>query len=109
MDTFTIRDLRERTGELVRGAEAGELALVTKHGRPVFVALPIDDTLLEAGVHRSLALRLHEAGVVSFGKAARIADLPPEAFLELMAQAGLVVAEVEEPDKELERELAVLD
>lgn len=32
MDTFTIRDLRERTGDLVRHAEAGKLSLVTKHG-----------------------------------------------------------------------------
>jgi prevent-host-death family protein len=43
METFTVRDLRERTGDLIRGAEAGQLAVVTKHGRPVFVAVPFDD------------------------------------------------------------------
>ena len=42
MDTFSIRDLRERTGDLVRDAEAGKLSLVTKHGQPVFLAVPFD-------------------------------------------------------------------
>jgi len=40
METFSIRDLRERTGEPVRQAKAGRLSLVAKQGRPLFVALP---------------------------------------------------------------------
>ena len=47
MDAFTIRDFRERTGELIRDAEAGKLSIVTKHGQPVFVAVPFDETLLK--------------------------------------------------------------
>ena len=38
MHTFTVRDLREHTGELIRGAENGELSVITKHGTPVFIA-----------------------------------------------------------------------
>ena len=51
MDTFTVRDLRERTGELIRDAESGQLSVITKHGRPVFVALPFDETLIKSGVN----------------------------------------------------------
>lgn len=43
METFTVRDLRERSGELIRGAENGKLSVVTKHGTPVFIAVPFDD------------------------------------------------------------------
>lgn len=35
MDTFTVRDFRERTGELIHDAESGNLSVITKHGRPV--------------------------------------------------------------------------
>jgi hypothetical protein len=38
MEIFTIRDLRERTGDLVRNAEEGHLAIVARHGHPLFVA-----------------------------------------------------------------------
>ena len=53
METFTVRDLRERTGELVRNAEAGHLSLISKHGHPLFVAVPLDERLLGNGVTAS--------------------------------------------------------
>ncbi|MGZ8219374.1 type II toxin-antitoxin system Phd/YefM family antitoxin [Methylomagnum sp.] len=55
MDTFTVRDLRERTGQLIRDAEAGELAVVTKHGHPVFAAVPFDERLLRESLPLALA------------------------------------------------------
>ena len=60
MEAFTVRDLRERTAKLIRAAERGNLAVVTKHGNPVFVAVPFDKLLLERGVRASLALRLFD-------------------------------------------------
>jgi antitoxin (DNA-binding transcriptional repressor) of toxin-antitoxin stability system len=32
METFTVRDLRERTGDLARNAESGQLSAVARHG-----------------------------------------------------------------------------
>ena len=43
MQSFALRDLREHTGEPVRNAESGEYSVVSKHGKPLFVALPFDD------------------------------------------------------------------
>ena len=57
---FSVRDLRKRTGELLRGAQEGRLAVVTERGRPAMLAVPFDDRLLGLGVHRALALRLSE-------------------------------------------------
>lgn len=48
MHTFTIRELRDHTDDLVRQAESGKLSVVTKHGLPVFVAVPFDEALLRA-------------------------------------------------------------
>ncbi|MBD5804147.1 hypothetical protein AZOA_35900 [Azoarcus sp. Aa7] len=55
METFTVRDLRERTGELIRSTETGRLSVVTKHGKPVFVAVAFDDALFADGVRAALA------------------------------------------------------
>lgn len=49
MKTFSIRDLREHSGGLVREAEAGHLSIVAKHGRPLFVAVPMDERPPEGG------------------------------------------------------------
>ena len=40
--------------------EAGKVALVTKHGRPVILALPFDDKLLDQGIRVSPAVKLFD-------------------------------------------------
>lgn len=106
METFTIRDLRERTGELVRNAEAGHLAVVAKHGHPLFVAVPLDENALEAGVPVAIACRLFAEHVLSLGKAARFAGLSNEDFIARLGSMGIVA--VDYPEEDLEAELAVL-
>lgn len=106
METFSIRDLRERTGELVREAEAGHLSLVAKHGRPLFVAVPMDEHLLKEGVAVALAVRLFAAQAVSLGKAAKLARLPVEEFIARLGAMGIQA--VDYPPEELDKELSVL-
>ncbi len=106
MDTFTVRDLRERTGELIRDAEQGKLSVITKHGQPVFVALPFDETLVRHGLKVSLAVRLFAEDVVSMAQAARIAGMPQEEFVLQLASAGVPV--VRYPASELGAEMEAL-
>jgi len=103
LDVFTVRDLRQRTGDLIRDAENGRLALVTKHGRPAFLAVPFDERLLKHGVNKALALHLFQAGHVTLSQAARIAILPVEDFLDLLGEFGIPA--VDYPPKELDEEL----
>ena len=106
MDTFTIRDLRERTGDLIRDAESGELSVVTKHGRPVFVALPFDDTLLKSGVVLSLAIKLFRDEVISLERAAKLAGMGVAQFSEELTKHNIPV--VNYSADELDDELKVL-
>lgn len=107
MDTFTIRDLRERTGDLVRDAEAGKLSLVTKHGQPVFLAVPFDETLVKEGVRIDLAIKLFDENVLSTGQAAKLAGLPLAEFLKICSEQGVSVVRYE--PKEIEEELKAVD
>ena len=107
METFTVRDLRERTGELVRTCESGELAMLTKHGRPLCLTVPVDDTLMRHGVDIALAVQLVRAGTIAPGLGARVARLSLEDFLPILAAAG--VPALDYPPDELEQELGALD
>lgn len=106
MESFTIRDLRERTGELVRNAEQGKLAVVAKHGHPLFVAVPLDDEMLREGVHVALAIKLFQDGVLSLGKAAKLAGLTYEGLVEHLATIG--VRTVDYPPEDLDAELTAV-
>ena len=103
MHTFTIRDLRDRTGELVRDAEAGKISIVTKHGQPVFVAVPFDENLLKSGVNVALAVKLFDEEAISLGKAARLAGMSHSEFIDLLGSMGIPVARY--APGELEKEL----
>jgi len=107
MDTFSIRDLRERTGDLVRDAEAGKLSLVTKHGQPVFLAVPFDESLLREGVRVALAVKLFDDEVVSLGKAAKLAGMPQSEFIDHLG--ALKIPVVRYGKEELEQELAAFE
>lgn len=106
LDVFTVRDLRQRSGDLLRDAEEGRLALITKHGRPAFVAVPFDERLLSLGLHRALALNLVESGQMSVTRAAKVAGLSLEEFIELLGRHG--IAAVDYPPEELETEVALV-
>lgn len=103
MDTFTIRDLREHTGDLIRDAEIGKLSLITKRGRPVFLAVPFTETLLSIGLPTALAISLYREGVLTIEKAAKIGGHSLSSFIEEVGKMGIPI--VDYPADELIEEL----
>ena len=104
-DVFTARDLRNRSGELLKDAEDGQISLITKHGKPAILAVPFDKRLLNHGVHRAMALHLFESHQMTLAQSAKIANLSAEAFIELLGEAG--IAAVDYLPEELNDEIAV--
>lgn len=107
MDTFTVRELRSRTGELLKDAENGKLSLVTKHGRPAFLAVPFNKQLLTHGVNRSMALSLFQDGLITMGQAAKIAGMTQESFIELLGETEIPAVNYSPDD--LEEELSHIE
>ena len=103
LDVFSVRELRTRSGDLLRDAERGQLALITKHGRPAILAVPFDRRLLDQGVHRALALTLFENRQLTLAQAAKVAGLSLDGFIDLLGSLGL--AAVDYPAEELADEL----
>jgi prevent-host-death family protein len=103
LDVFSVRDLRTRSGDLLRDAEQGQLAIITKHGRPAILVVPFDKRLLDQGVHRALALTLFEQRRLTLAQTAKLAGLSLDAFTDLLEPLGL--AAVDYPVEELADEL----
>ncbi len=103
VDVFSVRDLRQHSGKLLKDAENGRLAVITKHGRPAILAVPFDAHLLDLGVHRALALQLFENGRLSLAQAARLAAVSVEEFMTLLGNAGITA--VDYPPDELDDEI----
>ena len=103
LDVFSVRDLRTRSGDLLRDAELGQMSVITKHGRPAILAVPFDRHLLDLGVHRALALKLYEGRQLTMAQAAKVAGMPLDEFIDLLGTVGL--AAVDYPPDELADEM----
>ena len=88
MESFAIRDLREHTGELVRNAEEGRYSVISKHGKPLFVALPFDDAMLKAGVNVALADKMVQLGELSVSAGAKLAAMDYASYLRHLGAMG---------------------
>jgi prevent-host-death family protein len=105
LDVFSVRDLRKRSSDLLRDAELGQVAVITKHGRPAILAVPFDRQLLDLGVHRALALKLYEGRHLTMTQAAKVAGMPLDEFIDLLGAVGLPA--VDYPPEELAEELHI--
>lgn len=107
MQSFSIRDLRERSGELSREVEAGKLSVVTRHGHPLFVTVPFSEELLSHGVHITLATQLFKEGNLSLGKAAKLAGMSLAEFTEHVSDQNIPIVDFEA--EEFDQEMAYLN
>lgn len=105
MNFFTAHDLHKHTAELICGIENGELSVViTKHGTPVFIAVPFDETLLREGVGMALVIKLFDEESISLSSAAKLAGLSVSEIIDTLSRHGVAVIRPTKDD--LERELA---
>ena len=98
MQTFTIRELRDKSGELSREAEAGNVSIITKHGQPLMITVPFDRALVESGAHVALAIHLFKSKALSIGMAARVARMPKTEFIERVSDLGIPVVDHDAAD-----------
>jgi prevent-host-death family protein len=62
METVTHREMRNRSGEILRRVEAGESVRVTNNGQPMAMIVPVGGELLDALVARGEARPARTSG-----------------------------------------------
>jgi len=102
MKAYSVRDLKEHPGEIISNAQQGKLSLVTRHGVPMYVAVPFTELALEQGIHVALAVDLFREHTVSIGKAAKIAKMPLEDFIECVSELKIPLVDYSAKDMQAE-------
>ncbi len=102
MQFFGIRDLREHIGDYTQEAESGSTSVISRNGKPLTVNIPFNETLVELGVHKALAIKLYEEGVLTLNKAARYAGVTMDEFIKLLGAVGIsVLGDIDDLKNEL--------
>jgi predicted HTH domain antitoxin len=106
MFSIGMKELKNNPKELGDHLEHSEPALITRRGRPIGIAVPWDDAILENGYRQTLAVRAFEEGTLTLGQLAEAMGLSREEALKLLGTLGIPY--IERDAEELEEELAVL-
>ena len=60
MESVSIRDLKNNPATMTGHLEKGEPVFVTKHGKPIGVTLPLDNTIISQSIKELLFFDLYK-------------------------------------------------
>jgi prevent-host-death family protein len=91
MKAVGVRDLKDNPSRALRAARE-QPVLVTNRDEPEALLISVRDLGPDAAdVRLALARVLYEDGALSLGRAARLAAVPTEAFIEYLGNRGISI------------------
>lgn len=106
MQAVAIKELRNHPNHLTDPLERNEHVIITRHGKPIGVAVPLNDENLRIGLARAAALQAWRAGEISLGKMAELLQMTEDDLRTLIAGLGLAV--IDESVEEAARDAKLL-
>jgi prevent-host-death family protein len=91
MNSIAIRELRNSPSHLTHSLEQDEYVFITKHGKPIGVAIPLSDDNLRIGLTRATALQAWKQGDISLGKMAELLQMDKAQLRETLSSMNLSV------------------
>ena len=68
MNSLGIKDLQTNPANLTKALEAHEYTLITKHSKPIGLALSFNDEILTKGLKTALLLEAYRSSAISLGQ-----------------------------------------
>ena len=91
MQSIAIRELRNNPANLTHSLEQNEYVFITKHGKPIGVAVPLSNESLSFGLTRATALQAWRNGDISLGKMAELLEMDKEELRKILADMKLPI------------------
>jgi predicted HTH domain antitoxin len=93
MNVIGIKQLQTDVKQLSHNFEHNEYTLITRKGKPIGIALPFSDELMQSGLKAWLAMRAFEKGDLSLGQLADSLGKTKADTLQVLAQFNIPVAD----------------
>jgi len=68
MNSLGIKELQTNPANLTKALEAHEYTLITKHSKPIGLALSFNDDILTKGLKTALLLEAYRSSAISLGQ-----------------------------------------
>jgi len=108
MTSIAIRELRNSPSNLTRSLEQDEYVFITKHGKPIGVAVPLSNDNLRFGLTRATVLQAWKQGELSLGKMAELLEVSKDELRKTLVDMNIPVInqDIDEAKEEAKKLLA---
>ena len=93
MNILGIKELQTNPGKLSKSFNNDEYILITRRGKPIGIAFPFSNSLMEQGLQSWMALKAFEAGDLTLGQLAQTLDKNKAETLEMLGHLKIPVAD----------------
>ncbi len=107
MQSVSIRDLKNNPASMTSHLEVGDAVFVTKHGKPIGVTLPLDESMVNHSIKELLFFDLYNKGEISFGKLAQFLEVSKEKLRKMFGTMNMPVIDYD--PKEVADELKLFE
>ena len=104
MESVTLRDIKNNPATMTSYLSEGKAVFVTKHGKPIGITLPLDDSIVNQSIKELFYFDLYNKGEISFGKLAEFLGVRKDKLRRMFASMNLPVIDYSASDVEDELE-----
>lgn len=91
MESVTLRDIKNNPATMTSHLSEGKAVFVTKHGKPIGITLPLDDSMVNQSIKELLYFDLYKKDEISFGKLAEFLGVRKDKLRRMFASMNLPV------------------
>ncbi len=102
MESVTLRAIKNNPANMTSHLSEGKAVFVTKHGKPIGVTLPLDDSIVNQSIKELLYFDLYKKGEISFGKLAEFLGVRKGKLRRMFASMDMPVIDYGVSDVEQE-------
>lgn len=98
MESVTLRDIKNNPATMTAHLAKGNPVFVTKHGKPIGITLPLDDSMVNQSIKELLYFDLYKKDEISFGKLAEFLGVRKDKLRRIFASMNMPVIDYDVSD-----------
>ncbi len=99
MQMIGIKDLQVNPAILTKSLEAHEYSMITKHSKPIGLAVAFDDDIISLGLQKALLIEAYKNSLISLGQLTKSLKSSKKETLKMLSLMDIDIIEYDFEDE----------
>jgi len=93
MNSLGIKELQTNPAHLTKALANREYTLITKHSKPIGIALSLDDEIITKGLKTALVIEAYKNSIISLGQLCSSLSMSKKKAMKVLSLMGVSVVD----------------